>query len=115
MFKVKVEPEACKKEGTNIKGHVVMRVPSFDEKYRYIEECGFEVDEDGQMKMSMKQMGAIRKMVSFSKDHYEEIKLVKRDGKKVESFEQMQYDPDCDEILIEVASQLMNGFKVGKN
>lgn len=115
MFKVKFEPEACKKEGTNIKGYAVMRIPSFDEKYRYIEECGFEINEEAQMKVSMKQMGAIRRMVTFSKDHYEEIRFVKRDGTKIESFDQMQFDPDCDEILIEVATQLMNGFRVGKS
>ena len=108
-------PTACRDKDSEIKGSVTLRMPSFDEKYSYIEECGFDLGEGGSIEAGMKQLGAIRRMVKLTKDHYEEVKLEAKDGTKFTSFDEMQYDSRCDPILIEVAAQVIGGLGAGKN
>lgn len=113
-MQVKYIPEVCKGEGATFEGSLEIKVPSFDQKYQYIEDAGFELGEDGAVAGGMKNMKAIRAMVRFSKDHYVNVDLKRKsDGKEFKSFDDMQYDSDCDSILIEVAGKLMHGFKLG--
>ena len=108
-------PTACRKKDSTIKGSVTLRMPTFNEKYGYIEQCGFSLDENGQVKAGMEQLGAIRKMVDLTKSHYEDVNLKAKDGTEFKSFDDMQYDSRCDPILIEVAAQIMGGLAAGKS
>ena len=108
-------PTACRKKDADITGSVTLRMPSFDEKYGYIEQCGFSMNSDGQIGAGVEQLGAIRRMVDLTKGHYEEVNLKTKDGQEITSFDQMQYDSRCDSILIEVAAQIMGGLQAGKS
>ena len=107
-------PTACRAKDSEIKGSVTLRMPTFDEKFSYIENCGFGLDEQGQIKAGIEQIGAIRKMVELTKKHYEGVDLKCDDGTEFKTFDEMQYDSRCDPILIEVAAQIMGGLKAGK-
>jgi len=116
-------PSVCKdtKDGkkkvpATFSGKIRLRAPTFDEKYQYIEESGLDLDEEGNMESKGGQLKTIRRLVGFSKKHYEEITLKRiSDGVEFKSFEQMEVDSSCDAILIDVGSQLINGFKPTKN
>lgn len=107
-------PTVCRPKDAEIKGSVTLRMPTFDEKYSYIENCGFGMDADGNVEAGIGQLGAIRKMVSLTKGHYEGVALKTADGTEFKTFEDMQYDSRCDPILIEVAAQVMGGLQAGK-
>lgn len=116
MKTVKFIPSICKGENAKWVGHVVMRVPSFDEKFAYIEELGMSEDEEGNAatKSSGQKLKYVRSIVSLSAKHYVEVDLKSSDGSiEVKSFEDMQYEEDLHAALIEVGSCLINGFKVG--
>ena len=107
-------PSQCKGEGKSFEGSMKIKLPSFDQKYLYMEQSGFSVNEKGEFESGMKQIPAIRKMVGFAKDHIISVSLKKiQSGVEFKAYDEMIYDGDCDAILIEIAMQLMNGFKVG--
>jgi hypothetical protein len=92
-------PSLCKGENPQFKGSITLSKPSFDEKYQYLEEMGYDEDnKPNTMKM-------LRMMVRHSEKHYVKIDLQKGD-KKITKFEQLSYDDDCHPILIEVAGRL---------
>jgi hypothetical protein len=113
-------PEVCKSEGdkaASFEGHVVIQCPDFDQRYGLIEKAGFEMDADGKMLSGAKQLPAIRKAVKIVKemDLIKEVALKKlADASEFKSFEDLTFDPDCDPILIELAMQVMNGFRPSK-
>lgn len=115
-MEVVITPLVCREENSLLQGTVTIEVPSFDQKYQYMEECNFDVSESGDIKTSKQQLKAIRKMVALSEKHYNKVNIKRKsDGKEFNSFEDLTYDSDCDSILIEMAGKLMSGFKMGKN
>lgn len=116
MLVQKVIPDAAKGEKAKFDGYIELTAPTFDQRYRYIEACGFETDEKNEIVVNMKQLGAIRKMVSQSEQHYKTVKLTKKkNGQEYKSFNDLAVDPDCDPILLEVAGIVMRGFTPSKN
>lgn len=109
-------PKLCQGDDALFEGTIKMRVPTFSERYEYMEKAGFKIGEDGGIEANMEQMGAIRRMVDFSQAHYVAVDLKrKEDGAAFKSFDEMQSDPSCDAILIEFAMACMTGVRPGKN
>lgn len=114
-------PQVCrnqsadgKKKKPTFKGVVILKQPTFDEKYSYMEECGFDLDESGSVGAAVGKLKSIRKMVGLSKKHYVKVELERlSDSKAFKSFDDLQYEAECDAILIEIASQVVSGFRVG--
>lgn len=119
MKTVKIVPSLCKQEGSAWEGHVIMRLPSFDEKMEYIQELGEDIDADGEVGSVKKEspvakIKQIRKMVAVSAKHYQEVHLKdKTTGLLVQSFDEMQYLEELHSVLIELSGKLVEGFKVG--
>ena len=113
-MQIEYVPTQCKGKDKTFEGSLKIKLPTFDQKYLYMEQSGFSVNEKGEFEAGMKQIPAIRKMVCFAKEHIVGVDLKKiKPSMEIKSFVQMSYDSDCDAILIEVAMQLMNGFKMG--
>ena len=101
-------------EDSGFTGHIKLRLPTFYEKFEYLEKCGLNVDEHGEVKTKGNDMiKATVTMVKMSEPHYEEVSLEKADGSKYDSFESMQYDPDCHQIYMQIAGQLLSGLQPG--
>lgn len=115
MKQIQFVPKQCK-ESNEFSGHVVMRVPMFDERYEIIDQMGLKLDsETGEVKMEdLNSFAAIRKMVSASLKFYVGVELKHVDGREFKTKEDLLSDPDCDGILIDVAMNISRGFKVGK-
>lgn len=115
MKEIKFTPKAC--EGPEFSGSVTMRVPMFDERYEMLDQMGIKIDvSTGEA--SMEEVGSfssIRRMVKASSGFYKSVEIKHSDGREFKSFEDMQSDPDCDQILIEVAMAISRGFRPGKN
>lgn len=115
MREVEYEPKACSKEGSEIKGKVKIRVPNMIERYEYIAQVGFKANGAGELEANSESLRSIAQMVKMSESHYVSVDLKKLDGTEIKSYAAMLDDPDCDEIMIEVAGMLLNGFKPTKN
>lgn len=112
-------PKACKeREGNDgaiiapkFEGHVIVRAPTFEEKYDYMDQCGIEIGQDGTIDYSaaMKPK-TIRKMVALSKPHYIEIALKRKsDGSEVTSLDELMVYPDCEGTLVEIGVKVVSG------
>lgn len=95
-------------------GHIKLRLPTFFEKNDYAQKFGIKVNVDGEIDTSdVDVLTAINGMVEASKKHYEDVLLEKSDGTIYDSFDSMLYDDDCHQIYIQIATQMLNGFKPG--
>lgn len=115
MQPFKYVPTICQGKEAEWSGYVMLKPVSFDQRFQYIEESGFDMDlEKGDIKIDMSLMGPIRKLVKFSSKHYTEVCLKKGD-QKVNSLEDMEYTDELHMVLIEVATKvILGGNKPGK-
>ena len=107
-------PKAC--DGGDFIGTVTLRLPSFDERYEALDELGIKINKDGEAEMTdMNSFKAIRSLVKMSSKYFVSVDLKHKDGREFKSKEDLETDPECDSILIEIAMNLSKGFRVGKN
>lgn len=114
-MQVEFIPSVCKDtedSKATFSGCIVMQVPSFDERYQFIEDSGIDVADDGGVSRKGSNFSIIRNMVKASSKFYKEVKLKRlSDGMEFNSFEALSMDPECDSILIEVAKEIRGGFR----
>ncbi|NBU34067.1 hypothetical protein EB118_06760 [bacterium] len=115
MKTINITPTICKGDDATWEGSVTLRLPTFDEKFDYIERLQVTVKDDGTVEGDQNQrLKSVREMVRLSKDHYKEVNLKnKKTGEEVKSFEEMQYVEDLHPTMVEISAMLLNGFKVG--
>ena len=112
MKTVKIIPAVCKpdEKGNEPKweGYVVMRMPTFDERFEVMEE----LSEAAEAKMSELKM--IRKLVKASQKFYAEVALKhKESGEECKSFDDMQYHESLYPALGELGRFVTEGNKLG--
>ena len=118
MKEVEYIPQSCRKADSIIEGSVKLRIPTTIERYEYMAEVGFVVNEKGEVdnSVSASNLRSIGKMITLSKPHYIAVNMKYRDGSaEFKSFDDLSTDANCDDILIEIAGLLMNGFRPTKN
>lgn len=110
-------PKACKEEPARLIGHVVLRKPTFDEKYEYLSASGLSLDDEGkpvEIKDTKERIDFIRKVVAISRKHYISVDLtIVETGEKISSLEDLESCGECDDVLIEIGTQVFNGFRLG--
>lgn len=107
-------PSKCKGETKTFEGTITLKVLSTPEKFRLMAKCEFEIGEDGVAKKNLKQLNAIADLIEYTKPYFLKIDLKKIDGsKEFKSYDDLQYDDECSDILIEASTQFLNGFKLG--
>jgi len=113
---IKYVPTQCRGENAIFEGSLTIKAPTFNERYTYIEESNFKYDADGEISGGMDQLPAIRKMVGASEKHYAKVEIKNKETSQAyKSFADMSIDSACDPILIEIAMNLLNGFKAGND
>jgi len=107
-------PSQCKGDDKQFEGSITLKVLSTSEKFRLISKCEFELDAEGIAKKSMKQLSSIADIIDYTKPYFLKIQLKKVDGsKEYNSYDDLQFNDECSNILIETATQFLNGFKLG--
>ncbi len=116
MKTINFVPACCKGEGATHEGSVTLRLPTFDEKFDYIEQMSVMANDAGEIEkdVTMSKLRTIRALVKLSQPHYVEVSLKnKATGDEMKSFDDLQYSDEGHAVLMEVAGQLVHGFKVG--
>jgi len=108
-------PSLCKGENPKMSGEVVLRLPTFNERMRYMKESGFKLSEKGEVEMGAanEKLDFLAKLVEISAGHYVSVSLKNSKGEEIKSYEDMQYDEECSTVLMEIGGLLLNGFKMG--
>lgn len=102
-------PTVCKGEAPKFEGSVELKKLNFDEKCELLEEMG-EIKDDGQLG-TIKRM---RKIAALSEKFYQSVNLKSKEtGEEFKSFESLSEESDLHTVLIEVSTQLVEGFKTG--
>lgn len=108
-------PAACKGETPQFKGSVVLRVPSIIERYDYLSMANLDVSGSELDVSSVNKFDYVKKLIAASEKHYQKVELIKlSDGTEYKTYQDLIHDPECDSIVIEIASNLPNGYKLGK-
>ena len=108
MKTVKIVPEVCKGGEAKWEGHVVMRVPTFDERFEIVGNMQEAVES------KVSELKMIRKLVADSKPFYSEVSLKhKESGEVCASFDDMQYHDSLYPALAELGRFVTEGYRVG--
>lgn len=114
MKTIKIVPSVCSELESKWSGHVTLKPLSFDDRYELFENLSIGFNDDGDVDLAKTdRIKTMRKMVKASEKLYVEVDLKHTDGTEVKSFEEMQYIDDLHPVLVEVATKMINGFKVG--
>lgn len=119
MSELKFIPQAAQGDGKILEGHVVLKKPSFIERYEALEIAGFDAEAKSENQGAIGVVGsklkALRLLVQESKKFYVSVDLkVVETGEEIKTVDEMFTCPECDSVLIEVAKNIMTGFSVGK-
>ncbi len=122
-MEIEFVPSVCREEtvagvlrNNTFEGHIKLKVPTFDERYAFTEDCGMVVADDGGIERKASNFTIMRNMVKNSAKFYVSVAMKKlKDGTEYTSFDCLSADPDCDAILLEVAREVRSGFRPGKN
>jgi hypothetical protein len=128
MINMKFIPALCKEQQTTddsgqvtvtpamFSGSITLKIPTYDERCEYLEQCGIDVGDDGGVERKKSNLSILRAMVRASQKFYVEVDITKVDGGHTyKNFDDLSLDPDCDGILMEVAREVRGGFRPSKN
>ncbi len=113
MKQIKFVPKQCKDESSGFKGHIILKVPNFDEKWGLLEAMGLELDADGSVDLAKtKSFSFVRNCVKAAKPFFSEVAIT---GKSAEykSYEDLSDDDDTHDMLMEASLAVVTGMKLG--
>lgn len=111
-------PKLCTGDDAKFAGKFELSIPTFEERWGYIDEASLELNEEGAIdaKKMTKNIGSLVKLVKAAKKHIVSIDIEKKGlGIKYCTIEELETDADCDGLLFELGALMMNGFRPGKN
>ncbi len=109
-------PSSAKGKSAKFKGSVVLKVPSIIDRYKFMGMAKIKAEGDNLTMQSDTngQLEYITKMIEQSIPFYVKVDLEYiSTQKKYTNFDELAHDPDCDSVVIEIASNLVNGFRLG--
>lgn len=99
-----------------LSGHVVLRVPSFDERMQLLEDIGLQINEQGVGTIPEEnKLKMTRKLVAATEPYYVEVDMKHVDGSEYKSFDDLSHDLVAQPVLMEVAHLMQTGIRPGKN
>lgn len=114
MKQLKFVPNECKGDDPKFTGHIMLRVPNFDEKWELLEGMGLELTPDGQVDLSKtKSFSFVRKCVSSSKPFFAEVAIKSKEGTEYKTFDDLSNDDETHGILMNAALATVSGMKLG--
>ena len=102
----------CKKPFT---GEVKIELPKYTQRLKYIKECNFRINADGEIDEGIDQVDSLIKMIEVAGQHIKSVKVKHESGIEVKSYEEMEDFTEFDSLVSELASFVLNGGQVGKS
>ena len=89
-------------------GEVVVNLPSARQRIRYVKECNFKFNNDGEVSV-MDNIDALDKMYDIAEKHVNKVTLKHKDGASFKSFKAMADDALCDDVCQSIISIVLQG------
>jgi hypothetical protein len=102
MKKVTFKP---KKDFT---GQVEISLPSARQRIRYVKECNFKFNSDGEVSV-MDNIDAMEKMYEIAEKHVTKVNLKHEDGASFKDFNKMADDSLCDDVCQSIIGVVLQG------
>ena len=93
-------------------GSAKIELPKYTQRLKYIKECNFKVNADGEVDASTDQLDALMSMVEVAKKHISDVDI-KCGEIHAKSFDDLEDFVEFDSLIPELASTVLNGGRVG--
>lgn len=115
MKQIKHIPEECTGENPRFTGHIMLKVPNFDEKWGMLDGLGLEMNDEGHVDMAkMKSFSFIRSYVKAAKPFFAEVSIKENlSGNEYKSYEDLSADSDTHPMLMKASLVVVSGMKLG--
>lgn len=116
MKKIEFVPSICSQPDAKWVGKITIKKFNFDERYEFLQGLDVSFDENGAVNLNgqNEQLTRVRKMVAMSEKFYLSVDIKNSDtGEELKSFEDISYCDELHNVLVEVASFMLTGQKVG--
>lgn len=119
MKEFKYEPQPLKTDkGTEVpnpfKGHILIQVPKYKERMKLIKELNMNLDAKGEIALSSDNFETASKMYDIA-DKYVKSLSVKRGKEEFNSIEELEYDQEGSNLILEAANVVLSGIRMGKS
>lgn len=95
-------------------GEIKIRAPKYTERVGYLKQAVLST-ENNELNVTAMNADRIERMVEIAKRHIEEVNIVRiEDGYEFKSVDDLEYDTDGGNLLVQVASSVMEGVRLGK-
>jgi hypothetical protein len=96
-------------------GRIKLSAPKYQERLAYFKELSKFGDLTSK-EMNERGIEKINAMIDIARKHIQEIDLKRiDDGFEIKDLDAMEYDQDCSQLLLQVASSILEGGKLGKS
>jgi methylaspartate ammonia-lyase len=102
----------------NFEGYVKVKLLGFIESTKLLKEFKIKINKNGEMDLGGErdQIDILIDSATRLKDYVLEVNITNKETKKeYKSIDDLNFSPECKDIMIELATSLIQGFVVGKN
>ena len=112
LFKLDLSKIGEKKDW---EGSIEIDFPKYTQRLKYIQECQFKLNSDGEINISLDSVDSIIKMIEISRKHVKSVDVLhKKTGSKFAKFEDLEDFQDCQELSNVVAGKILGGLQLGE-
>lgn len=114
-------PKPARGDDAEFEGSIEIKTLSLEEKLEFFDSQGIEagVGEDGESELKISKKSNMKLLIAairMAKWKYVSVSLKKKsNGEEYKFYEDLDNDPDCQGIITDVATAILNGFKVGND
>jgi hypothetical protein len=119
MYELEWKPKAIVTEEKTIEpifdGSIILKAPSYVERIKYFKDLNL-LDKQVLDADTMVKGDRLVNMIEIAKKHIINVDLKRKDdGIEFKSVNDLEYDTDGGDILVQVCSYLLEGARLGKN
>lgn len=112
---IKYVPKQAQGEGALFSGFLELETPKNTSRLELMSMMNIQIGQDGvELMKTTKDLAQLAPLLSHSKKFYQKVELKKGDV-EYKSFDDLDADSDCMNLMIEVLMLFMGGYSPGKN
>jgi len=97
-------------------GSAQLQVPKYTERLKIIKNCNFSLGTEGEAQVTTDQLDSVIALIEGTKGYIKDVKIKHvESGAMAESFEDLEYSPEFDGLLVELCSSVLNAGQVGNS
>ena len=102
----------------NFEGYVKVKLLGFIESTKLMKEFKIKITKTGEMDLGddRDQLDLLIEAATKLKDYVTEVSIISKETlKEYKTIDDLNFAPECREIMIELSTSMIQGFQLGKN